>query len=260
MKTVTGIKLKKGNSPTKPWEVHVAKKVFGKRDRKRFSNKAQAQSFINILEGELENKRRVPLDPEVHKIVALYAEKLTPFQIQTMLEEGVRRYSVEAKALSQLVAEYLEQQQTLFEQETVGQEHLNTVKCLSQKLVEYLDDPLVRDIDLPMVNKMVGERLKTTQKNGEKVSKRTVRNEVNQLSAIFNYGISMEYITKNPAKLTKLPDYKAPVGICKPEDLQKLLEHAEHHIQCFLMFAAFGGLRTSEVMRMRWVDVRLEEG
>ena len=243
-----------------PWEVYITKSVFGKKIRKRFANKAQAMSHINILEAELENKQRVPLDPEVHKIVALYAEKLTPFQIQTMLEEGVRRYSVEAKALSELVAEYLEQQQTLFEEGSVGADHNRTVRCVSNKLVGYLGDPLVRDIDLNMVEKLKAMRLKTTKKNGELVSKRSVRNEINQLSALFHFGIARKYVTDNPTLHVRIPEYKAPVGICKPEDLQKILNHADLHLQCYLMFGAFGGLRSSETMRMRWADVRIEEG
>ena len=47
-----------------PWEVYITKSVFGKKIRKRFSNKAQAQTYIIILEGELENNRRVPLYPD----------------------------------------------------------------------------------------------------------------------------------------------------------------------------------------------------
>ena len=260
MKYVTGIKIKKGDHPQFPWEVHVAKRLFGKRSRKKFETEAEAKAHATKMSRRVISKERVPLDPEVHKIVALYAEKLTPFQIQTMLEEGVRRYSVEAKALSELVAEYLKQQQTLFEEGSVGVDHNNTVKCLSNKLVEYLGNPLVRDIDLNMVEDMKSTRLKTTQQNGKPVSKRTVRNEINQLSALFNYAIARKYVTDNPTLHVKIPEYKAPVGICKPEDLQKLLNHADHHLQCFLMFGAFGGLRTSEIMRMRWVDVRIDEG
>ena len=260
LKIPKGIRLLFEEGKSKPHLVYVNPSVFGKRLRKRFKTKGQAESQIAVYANRLINKERVPLDPELHKIVTLFADKLTPSQVQIMLEEGVERYSVEARALSQLVAEYLERQKTLFEQETVGKEHLRTITCLSNKLVGYLDDPLVRDIDLPMVNKMVATRLATIQKNGEPVSKRTVRNEVNQLSAIFNYGIAMKYVSDNPTLHVKLPDYKAPVGICKPDDLQKLLDNGDHHLQCFLMFGAFGGLRTSEVMRMRWADVRLDEG
>ena len=57
-----------------------------------------------------------------------------------------------------------------------------------------------------------------------------------------------------------MPDYKAEVGICKPEDISNLLSHACHYIQCWIMFGAFGGLRSSEIFRMRWEDVRIEEG
>ena len=245
---------------SKPHLVYVNPSVFGKRIRKRFKTKEQAESQISIYANRLINKERVPLAPDLHKIVALFADKLTPSQVQIMLEEGVRRYSVATKALSELVAEYLREQQTLFEEGSVGDGHNNTVKCLSNKLVGYLGDPLLRDIDLKMVEKMKSTRLKTTQQNGKPVSIRSVRNEVNQLSALFNYAIARKYVTDNPTSHVRIPEYKAPVGICKPEDLQKLLNHADHHLQCHLMFGAFGGLRTSEIMRMRWVDVRIDEG
>ncbi len=260
MNTVNGIDIIKGNHPLYPHEVHVAKRLFGKRSRKKFKYLKDANAHALKLSRRVLNKERVPLDPEVHKIAAMYADNLTPFQIQTMLEEGVRRYSVEAKGLDELVTEYLEQQAMLLERGTVGQDHMNTVNCISKKLVGYLGDPLVRDIDLAMLDKMVNERLQTVQDNGKKVSPRTVRNEVNQLSAIFNYAIALKYVSDNPTLHCKLKDYKAPVGICKPADLQKLLDNADHHIQCHLMFGAFGGLRSSEIMRMRWSDVRLEEG
>ena len=194
MKTVTNIRIKETDSPDNPWEVYVPKAAFGRLIRKRFATKAQKI----IYENKLLSKRRAPLSPEVHKIVAMYADNLTPFQIQTMLEEGVRRYSVEAKALDELVTEYLEQQAMLLERGTVGQDHMNTVNCISKKLVGYLSDPLVRDIDLTMLDKMVNERLQTVQGNGKKVSPRTVRNEVNQLSAIFNYAIALKYVSDNP--------------------------------------------------------------
>jgi integrase len=162
--------------------------------------------------------------------------------------------------LDELVTEYLAQQQMLNERGSCGDQHMRTINCISSKVVEYLGDPLVRDIDLPMLDDMVNMRLKATNKGGKKVSPRTVRNEVNQLSAIFNFAISKKYVSENPTLLVKLPDYKAEVGICKPEDLGKLLDNADHYIQCWVMFGAFGGLRSSEIHRMRWDDVRLEEG
>ena len=57
----------------------------------------------------------------------------------------------------------------------------------------------------------------------------------------------------------KLGKYKAPVHICKPEELESLLEHGCHHAQAWIMFGAFGGLRSSEIHRMKWEDVRLDE-
>ena len=156
--------------------------------------------------------------------------------------------------------EYLGHQNMLFEREAVGKAHINTVRCVGPKLAKYLDNPLVRDISTEMIDGMVNVRLKTIGDKGKKVSPRTVQNEVNLLSSIFNYAIGKKYVTDNPTLKVILPSYKAEVGICQPEELENLLSHACHYIQCWIMFGAFGGLRSSEIFRMKWSDVRLDEG
>jgi len=255
-----GIRLIHEEDKDQPWLVYVNPTVFGKRRRKRFKLKAEALQQVKIYENRVLNKERTPLDPELHKLVALYAPKLTIPQIATMLEEGVQRYSVSALPLEKLVEEYLGHQNMLFERGAVGKAHLNTVNCVAPKLTEYLDNPLVRDISTEMVDDMVNVRLKTTNDKGKKVSPRTVKNEVNLLSSIFNYAIGKKYVTDNPTLKVILPSYKPEVGICKPEDLDNLLSHSCHYIQCWIMFGAFGGLRSSEIFRMKWSDVRLDEG
>ena len=67
-------------------------------------------------------------------------------------------------------------------------------------------------------------------------------------------------MTDNPTRTVDMPSYKSEVGICKPEDLENLLSHACHYMQVWIMFGAFGGLRSSEILRMKWSDVRLDEG
>ena len=44
MNNVAGIEIKKGSHPSLPWEVHTAKRIFGKRSVKKFKNKAQAEA------------------------------------------------------------------------------------------------------------------------------------------------------------------------------------------------------------------------
>jgi integrase len=131
---------------------------------------------------------------------------------------------------------------------------------LAPKIVEYLDNPNINTITTEDLDNFVDRRLDMRMKNGELYSPRTVINEINFLSALFNYGIKKGHMIKNPTLEVKMPDYKAPVGICKPEDLETLLSHADHFMQCHIMFGAFGGLRSSEIMRMDWSDVRLDEG
>ena len=61
-----------------PWEVYVSKSVFGKKIRKRFENRADAQSQVDLYETKVLNNGRQELDPDLHKLVALYQDKMTP--------------------------------------------------------------------------------------------------------------------------------------------------------------------------------------
>jgi len=122
-----------------------------------------------------------------------------------------------------------------------------------------LGDLPIQSIGTDMLDAYINKRLADRNTGGKKTSPRTVKNEVATLSALFNFAIERDYLIKNPCRKLKLPDYKAPVGICKPEELVTLLAHADHHIQCWIMFGAFGGLRSSEIHRMNWGDVRLDE-
>ena len=255
-----GIKVRKVDDDDRPWLVNVAKSLFGKQIRKRFLTKKEADAQAHSYAMKLKSKGQTPLEPELHKLVAVYANKLTVGQFATMLEEGVRRYSVAALPMKALVEEYLEHNRRRRARGTISEIHLKTLECLAPKLVEYMGNPLVRDIDEDMIEALVDKRLASTNKKGEKTSPRTVISEVDNLKTILKYAMSKKYITHNPATFVDLPTYKPEVGICKPEDLEKLLEHADHYVQSWIMFGAFGGLRSSEIMLMRWEDVRLDEG
>ena len=244
----------------KQWIVSVSKALFGKRSRAGFSTRALAEKQIKVYENKLTNRQRSPLDPEVHKVVALYADKLSAFQIQTMLEEGVKRYGGSGKPLQDIVDEYQANQKMLLERGSLGQSHFDTVKCVSNKVTEYLGNPILRDVQLKDLDEMVNSRLKTVNSKGKAVSPRTVFNEISILIAVFNFAIKNKYIIDNPCLDVSLPSYKPEVHICKPEELINLLEHSCHYIQCWIMFGAFGGLRSSEIYRMSWDDVRLSEG
>ncbi len=255
-----GITVNKSDHPTRPWLVNVAKSLFGKQIRKRFKTRRQAELQAHSYTMKLKSKEQTPLEPEAHKVVALFRDKLSAAQIMMALTDAVELHGLASNTLEELGNEFITHQKMLNERGTVGATYVKDCGHFVPKMVNYLGNPEVRAITTEDLDKFVNMRLTMRRSNGELYSPRSVINEVNFLSALFNYGIKKGHMIKNPTLDVKMPDYKAEVGISKPEDLETLLSHADHFMQCHIMFGAFGGLRTSEVMRMRWEDVRLDEG
>ena len=93
----------------------------------------------------------------------------------------------------------------------------------------------------------------------ERVAPRTVKNYLNMISAVLNHCIREGFTTRNATKLVKLDHKKPEVHILKPKEVQKLLEHSGWLMRAFIMFACFGGARSSGVRRLRWEDVHLDK-
>ena len=76
---MNGIKLRKSESSTMPWEVYVSKSVFGKKIRKRFENRADAQSQVDLYETKVLNNGRQELDPEIIENGSIYISKVSNY-------------------------------------------------------------------------------------------------------------------------------------------------------------------------------------
>ncbi|MBH61798.1 MAG: hypothetical protein CL569_04990 [Alphaproteobacteria bacterium] len=261
------IRVIKGSSSTLPWEVHAAAKIFGKRIRQRFATRQEAEAHLKVLEARRAQKERTPLDPEIHNVVALFQDKLTVDQIMLLLTEGVERFSKQSRTLKQLSEEFQAHIEMLHERvdakgkPAVSATYVSDCKYFGPRVIEHLGNVDVADIKVEQLDTWVTNRLKSTLKNGKKISSRTVKNEVNYLSALFRYAINKNYLTKNLThQMAKLPCATGEVTICQPEEIERLLEAGDHFVQSHIMFGAFGGLRSSEIMKMEWEDVRIEEG
>jgi len=261
-----GIKVTKVDGKTeRPWLVNVAKKCFGKQIRKRFKTKAQADAQAHAYALKMNQKECTPLDPEIHQVAALFQNKLSASQFMAALTKAEERLKLSRCTFEELAEEYQEAKKLDFELGTISQLHWENIEKHTRQLIEDFGNQVagvpVYDLEKSDVEKYVRRQLTTPRETtGKPFSPRTVQGYMEKLRAYFNYGIEKGYMEKNPTKGVKLPTYKAKVGICLPDELQKLLNHADHYIQCHIMFGAFGGLRSSEIRRMNWNDVRLDEG
>ena len=121
----------KSKSSTMPWEVRVNAAVFGKRIRKRFKTKAEADRQMVVYRARLDSKERSPLDPEVHKVVALFADKLTASQMMVGLTEAAERFGLANCTLEDLGKELMAHQKMLLERGSVGALHVKDTKSRS---------------------------------------------------------------------------------------------------------------------------------
>ena len=100
--------------------------------------------------------------------------------------------------------------------------------------------------------------------NGMDAAPRTIRNCRNTASALFKFAESLGYISKgdNPVTATESIKTKTAdsIEIYSPDELARLLAAAPDTFKPVLAIQAFAGLRSAEVMRIDWQNVKLERG
>lgn len=80
---------------------------------------------------------------------------------------------------------------------------------------------------------------------------------------MFYFAESRGYLPKGFAQVDSVAmaeEETAEIEIFRPEELIRVLEHAEPALVPFIAVAAFAGLRHAEIQRLDWAEVRLEDG
>ena len=256
MNYVKGIYLKKTKFEENPWQVNVDKKHFGKRIRERFKTKALAETAILKYENKLREKERVPLDPEIHKVIAGYQNDFAPDELREILETAVQKYKQGKGTIGDMGDRYLTSKEKALELGAVSDKFVYDIKIRLPKAKAFFGNTAACDITSEMVTDYA---LWLKKEHG--FAPTTIRNFVKkELSSIFHYAINSGYLTHNPVKAAAIVHEKPKVGILNAPELQQLLDASCHFMQVWFMFGAFGGLRSSEIRLVSWEDVDLDEG
>ncbi len=100
--------------------------------------------------------------------------------------------------------------------------------------------------------------------DGMDAAPRTVRNFRSHASTLFQFAEARGYIAKGDNPVTGTEQIKSknasPIEIYSPKEIRKLLAAAPGDFQPIIAIQAFAGLRSAEVMRLQWQDVKLERG
>ena len=80
---------------------------------------------------------------------------------------------------------------------------------------------------------------------------------------MFGFARSRGYLAKGWATeaedLTKAREHDSEIGIFTPGQLEKLLRKADESLVLYLSIGAFAGLRTAELQRLEWSEVKLDQ-
>ncbi|MDA7509618.1 tyrosine-type recombinase/integrase [Akkermansiaceae bacterium] len=81
------------------------------------------------------------------------------------------------------------------------------------------------------------------------------------LQQLFNYALKLKVISENPInEIAKLKTEANEIGVLSPTQAESLLHHSPEEIRASIAIGLFAGLRRSEISRMSWGEIDLEQG
>ncbi len=238
------------------WGVEVGI-VDGKRRRKFFRTKVAANEHAalaqrhrdkhgetglllsqqQLLEAEECFKRLKPHGVSLNHAVSYFIDRAQP--------DGGR------KAVREVVSELLKQK----ERAGVRPKYLKELTCKFSRFCGKFGDRAITDI----VPSEMSEWLYGLSSN-----KQTVKNYRREIGLVFNFAVSQKWCKENPILRTVRPIVPGTKpGVFKAIDAYRLLLWASRKDRALVPYLAIGlfaGLRSCELERLQWRDVRPEEG
>ncbi len=255
------ISVHESKHPKYQYECYCPLKVFGRKIQKGFKFKRQAEDYKAQLLDELE-EQAVPLDDEIRLITKRFQGKLTAAQIEAAL---TRQASLTGEGpdtpLSYFCEELIEAQQDAFDRGEIGIDQLKNAKR-GRNLVKELKDMAIGDVTEKMVKKWVTKQVKAG------VAHRTCKNRLENLRRWISMAITEGRMDRDPLAQYKMSNpNRGKVTILRPREVAKLVLAAVRirtrsgaaPALAWIMFGCFAGLRTSEIRRLTWEDVDLDD-
>ena len=93
---------------------------------------------------------------------------------------------------------------------------------------------------------------------------RNAQNLHTSVSSFFSYAREMGHLPANEKHaaemVRKVKAKPSPIGIYSPEELVKILAHTSEELFPSITIAAFAGLRSAELFRLDWSEIKLDQG
>jgi integrase len=240
----------------KLWQIdlgNVLKDGKQRRQRRTFADQREAKTFAELKKIERENHGSKAISmPELLRTLAIEADRrITPYGVSIL----------------DAVDYYIKHHEMIAKSETAG----NAFKAFMEARAHdglrprYLSDLRVRVgrfadtfADRPLAGIEAHEIDRYLRMRGVSPS---TRNSISlRLGVFFEYAKSCGWVQVNPVHgMSHAKVSPPPPGILTVEELARLLETADERTLPFIAIGAFAGIRTAELERLEWKDIKWEE-
>lgn len=243
-------RLKAYKHPRLKWVVRA--KIAGKWVRKYFEKKAEAETYRDQKNVELENQGRESVEfSSALRVAAVRAqERLAPFG--KSIDDAIEHYLDYLKKLEKSVPLTQAKDELIQNRRAAG---ASEVYCydLKLRLGRFCRDLPDRNTE-QVSAKEIDEWL--TGLNVGAVTRNTYRRD---LCTLFSFCVDRGYSSLNPAERSTLAkEVPQPVGILRVDELTRLLKAAPESLIPYIAIGAFAGLRAAEVERLDWSHIDLK--
>jgi hypothetical protein len=268
------VRVKIYSTPSNGCDAYTVAYYFaGQRQRKTFADlglaKLEAEVVANrICAGELDVLQLTSADRTA------YVRSMTMLQrLGTPLGMAVMQFSEAAKLLdgaslleaakfcvghhprhlpTRTVGAVVEEMLAAKEAEGLSWAHVRDMKGRLRQFVNQFKSPIAMVLGPEMQAYIAGLKVCGRSKNDVR----------KHLKNLFHFARSRGYLPKGLTEadeLTLVKETPKPIGIYQPDEMAKLLQHAEEDMIAFLAIGAFAGLRHAEILRHSFISCRVAE-
>jgi len=210
------------------------------------------QRFTYLRATELLGNLQIPLDTVAHE----YANALKTLPPGVSIRDAVDFYchrntkQLEKRSVRQVADEMLVVKRTA----KLSEVHLKDLECRLGRFANDFNKSDITDVS--------GELLQAWL-DGLNVSGRTTKNYFRAVAALFRFAIRRKYLPKDALdELDAVQQPKVENGeqeIFTSDEMREILSEARREMVPWLAIAGFAGLRSAEIARLDWSEVKLEE-
>jgi len=250
--------IRPSKHPRYPFEVTAPARLFGQHIRRYFMTRSAAQVFLSDLQARVSRDAVSPVTREEQLLLSRYRSGLTVADMDSALSVAVTRKATASRSLTQCLEDYKTDAAQRHRDGHISALHLRDIK----RHVKRLNATTLVALPLPDVTPAL---IQACLDGLPDLSSRSKTNLLAHLRTAFTYFRRQGWTRgDSPASLVRRPHpTRGLPSIVLPPDMVSHLDAAtrlsDRRCLRWLVFSGFCGLRTSEVLRLRWEDIRWDE-